>query len=1574
MALTIPAVRHLRPRAILGVPLLAAALLALLGAQTVLGDGSGSLEFNGGKRALTEWRTSLYGNLLPRRTLFKVYAKAGEEIALGSSGAGVGSGDIVLWVPGHITAPLTVALPAVDFSCKASQPANGKLTTRAQEVAGPAPAVGGYTPCTYTAATTGVYNVAFYGPSGASSDIDGTTGTIAAPVIDATQNSGVSMWDITVRNPASPAAPIAGRVFTDYLAQLTGGNGPADRVQSTLYAVTRDGFQYQIDLRGLDPNGFIIYGNTVGFLNPDGTTPLYHDLYDGANNQLTAPQGGVTLSPPTGLLFFAPPAADLPSSIVPTPIVPSVNSITFQGTAGTVDGSGGSVYTTGGTIVFDGNVGGIAEVVVTPNVAPGGAAGCANANYNPDLSTNRVVRSDIPAGVQNLHWDGKDNTGAYMPTSWSGNGGIGYCFNATLHAGEYHFPLLDAENSMSGGPTLTLLNAPGGTCPLATCRTAFFDDRGYRTSNGTTVGTVGSVLAGTNPPPAPYYSSTGFDTASTTIRAYGNDSGTGFGDKKGLDLWTYFPSSDVVGQFFVIPQATTDLAITKTHTGNFTPGTNGTYTLLVQSVGSATINGPITVTDPAPTGLTLVSAAGSGWACSAAGQLATCTVTPPGGLASGASLPPITITVSTTLAAAPSVTNTATVANANDLDPANNSSSSTTAVDNADLAVVKTANGLGSASVGEGGTVAYAITVTNHGPSSASAVSVAETLPAGLTLVSSSASQGAWNGTVWSVGTLANGATASLAITATVDAGQAGGTIHNSVTVSGGPGDLTPGNDASTADVTVPLPSADLSIAKTNGAASVTAGGSTTYTVRVANAGPSAVTGAVLADPAATGLHVTGVACSATPGQCATPPTPAALAGGAVALPALASGAFYEITVTADVTATGGTVANTATVAPPAGVDDPDSANNTARDQDPVTAVADLSITKTDSPDPAAVLGTLTYTLAVANAGPSGAVNVVVADPLPASVAYVSATGSGWTCGNSSGTVTCTRASLAPGAAPDITVATTVDAAASGSVANTATVGSDTTDPDPANNSATATTGVQAAAPAISLVKHAALDRTVVAPNNRADVGDAINYTFDVTNTGNVPLTGVTVSDPAVGMASCVIGALAVGAQDTATCTASHALTQADIDAGSYANSATVTGTPPTGPDATDTSDVTTTLAAAPALTLTERVSASADGPWTAAISLDAPATVYYRLVAANTGNVTVSGVSITDPLLGALDCTPATPVDLAPGDHLTCTASHAVTPTEFDAAPLVNTANAAGTAGGDPVASVPASATVNASQAAHISLAKQASASADGPWAASVTLTGPATVYYRLVVTNDGNVTVTGVAVDDPLAGAVTCDWTGKTEGTLEAGASVTCAGSHDVTAVELARGPVVNSATASGQSAAGAVESAVASATAVAAGTPHLSLTKAAGSASFNVAGDVITFTMIATNDGAVALGGVRVTDPMLAPLSCTPHAPATLQPGHRMVCTGRYTVTAADVAAGQVRNVAHASASGVGSVSAQAIVLAIPPTDVAGPTDRGYGLLLTLPVVGALIALAMLAAARLDDRARRAARQRR
>ena len=160
-----------------------------------------------------------------------------------------------------------------------------------------------------------------------------------------------------------------------------------------------------------------------------------------------------------------------------------------------------------------------------------------------------------------------------MPVSWTGNGGDGYCFSATLHAGEFHFPLLDAENSVLGGPTITLLNPPGGTCPFATCTTAFFDDRGYKTTSGATVGTVGSVLARQQPTPGARLQRHRLrhrrrprsgPTATTPPH--------GFGNQKGLDLWTYFPSEDVVGQLYIVPQGASDLSITKTHVGDFTVG------------------------------------------------------------------------------------------------------------------------------------------------------------------------------------------------------------------------------------------------------------------------------------------------------------------------------------------------------------------------------------------------------------------------------------------------------------------------------------------------------------------------------------------------------------------------------------------------------------------------------------------------------------------------------------------------------------------------------------------------------------------------------------------------------------------------------------------------------------------------------------------------------------------------------------------------------------------------------------------------------------------------------------------
>ena len=102
------------------------------------------------------------------------------------------------------------------------------------------------------------------------------------------------------------------------------------------------------------------------------------------------------------------------------------------------------------------------------------------------------------------------------------------------------------------------------------------------------------------------------------------------------------------------------------------------------------------------------------------------------------------------------------------------------------------------------------------------------------------------------------------------------------------------------------LPSSDFRITKTNGVSTLASGTATTYTIRVTNAGPDAATGAILSDPAVTGLNKTAVACSSAVGnKCVTAPSVAQLEAGTFALPALAINEFYEITVNATVTATG---------------------------------------------------------------------------------------------------------------------------------------------------------------------------------------------------------------------------------------------------------------------------------------------------------------------------------------------------------------------------------------------------------------------------------------------------------------------------------------------------------------------------------------------------------------------------------------------------------------------------------------------------------------------------------------------
>ena len=138
--------------------------------------------------------------------------------------------------------------------------------------------------------------------------------------------------------------------------------------------------------------------------------------------------------------------------------------------------------------------------------------------------------------------------------------------------------------------------------------------------------------------------------------------------------------------------------------------------------------------------------------------------------------------------------------------------------------------------------------------------------------------------------------------------------------------------------------------------------------------------------------------------------------------PTLAVGAAPAITIVVTPPPAGGTISNTATAT--ATEFDPTTPNTSTATTD-VVPIADLAIVKTDSPDPVNIGSNLTYNLAVTNIGPSPAANVTVTDTLPGTVTFVSATGTGWTCGQAAGVVTCTRATLAAGAAPVIAITVT---------------------------------------------------------------------------------------------------------------------------------------------------------------------------------------------------------------------------------------------------------------------------------------------------------------------------------------------------------------------------------------------------------------------------------------------------------------------------------------------------------------------------------------------------------------------
>ena len=759
----------------------------------------------------------------------------------------------------------------------------------------------------------------------------------------------------------------------------------------------------------------------------------------------------------------------------------------------------------------------------------------------------------------------------------------------------------------------------------------------------------------------------------------------------------------------------------------------------------------------------------------------------------------------------------------------------------------------------------------------------------------------------------------------------ANATIDNSATVSGTYSSTTTTYGPATASVLVAAPAPSIGVVKTAGAVldanangKVDAGDTITYSFTASNLGNVTLTSVGVSDP-----KVSGITCAST-----------TLAPGANTS---CSAAAYVLTQ-ADLDA--GQVQNQATVSgtPPTGpvvtdLSDPTTPGpgNNAKTIVALTQAPAIGLVKTagaivdvnangftDAGD------TITYSFTAKNVGTVTLTSVAVTDPKVPSI-------------------TCTAATLAPGASTNCTAAapyvlTQADINA-GQASNQATASgtpptgpavtdlSDPVSPLPGNNNPTVVTFT--VTPTIGLLKTVA-GTVDVNGNGMLDAGDKVNYAFTVKNTGPVALHNITLTDANATLSGGPLASLAPGASDTTTFTAVHVLTQAEVNAGQLSNQATVTGLSPSNAPITDLSDPVTASAAQNNPTLLPIPSLPKIGVVKTAGAVvdansngmtDAGDTITYGFAVSNLGNVTLTSVGVTDPKVPSITCAATT---LAPGASTACTAAapYVLTLADVNAGQVQNQATASGTPPtgaavtdlSDPTTPGPGSdakTIVTLTPTAKIGLVKTGvvnDANSNG-----VTDMGD-TITYTFTVSNQGGVTLNPVSVTDPKVSGITCVAT-----SLNPGQSTTCSGNpYALTQTDIDNGVVGNQATASGKPPSGPNVTDLSDPTTPGSANnnptdialtqaPAIGIVKTAGTLQDTNgngqvdAGETITYNFHVTNPGNVTLHLVGVTDPKVGNIICPT---TTLAPGQATDCAGdAYVVTQADIDAAVIANQATA-----------------------------------------------------------------
>jgi uncharacterized repeat protein (TIGR01451 family) len=554
----------------------------------------------------------------------------------------------------------------------------------------------------------------------------------------------------------------------------------------------------------------------------------------------------------------------------------------------------------------------------------------------------------------------------------------------------------------------------------------------------------------------------------------------------------------------------------------------------------------------------------------------------------------------------------------------------------------------------------------------------------------------------------------------------------------------------------------------------IVTGGTVTWTIYVTNTGDVTLTGITAVDPLA-------------PNCVQSIPNLAAGAG--------TSFSCNRTNVTSDFTNVI-TVTGTPPVGPNVSDNDPSSVDVTN---------PSLNVRKNaEGADTQAVLinGTVTWTIYVTNTGDVTLTGITAVDPLaPNCVQSIPnlAVGAGTS-------FSCNRTNVTSDFTNIITVT------------GTPPVGPNVSDNDPSS--------VDVTNPSLNVRKNAE-----GADSQQIVTGGTVTWTIYVTNTGDVTLTGITAVDPQAPNCVQSIPNLAVGAGTSFTCNRTNVTSD-------FTNVITVTGTPPVGPNVTD-NDPSRVIVYDPDLTIDKTGTA---GPVTIGDM------VKYTITVRNTGNVTLTNVTVRDAKLG-LNQNVGT---LLVGQSTVVVDTYGPVTAADLPGPIFNTASVTGTTPiNTPVGPVTDTHTVPVVINPGLSIDKTGDA---GP------VTIGSTVKYTITVRNTGNVTLTNVTVTDAKLGL------NQNVGTLLVGQSIVVVDTYGPVSEADLPGPIFNTAGAVGTTPINTPVGPVTDTHSVPVViNPGLSIDKT-GDAGPVTIGSTVKYTITVRNTGNVTLTNVTVTDAKL------------------------------------------------------------------------------------------------------------